>query len=154
MTPYAVCIIGGTGAQGRGLAVRLASAGHEIIAGSRSQERATDVANRIQTLLPEAARDRVKGAVNPEAAAAADVIVVATPWDEHPESVAWLAPHVSDKVVISCMNPSASTSPGPTPWRCRPAPLPSTSPGSSQRRRWPGPSTTSRPPGWLISPST
>ena len=40
-------ILGGTGPQGRGLAIRLAASGHEVLIGSRSAERAEAIATEI-----------------------------------------------------------------------------------------------------------
>lgn len=108
-----ICVIGGTGAQGRGLAVRFAAAGHHVLVGSRSTEKATAAAAAIRALLPSDASGRVTGHTNAGAAAAADVVVIATPWDDAVDSVSWLAPHVAGKVVISCVNPLGFDKRGP-----------------------------------------
>ena len=42
-----VGVLGGTGPQGRGLAVRLAAAGQRILLGSRDAERAAEVASEV-----------------------------------------------------------------------------------------------------------
>src|SRR5215213_6293106 len=59
-------ILGGTGAQGRGLARRLSEAGHEVVIGSRSLERARATADAYS-----ANRGGVRGGSNQDAAAAA-----------------------------------------------------------------------------------
>ena len=74
---YSIAVIGGTGALGFGLALRWATAGHDIIIGSRAQ----DSADRGAARLAEMAQDAtVSGLVNDAAAAAAEVIVLTVPF--------------------------------------------------------------------------
>jgi 8-hydroxy-5-deazaflavin:NADPH oxidoreductase len=76
--PERIAIIGGTGDQGLGLALRWARAGRSIIIGSRDRGRAESAAGCARSLLgPEA---RVQGMENAEAAHAASVIVLAVPF--------------------------------------------------------------------------
>ena len=70
-------VLGGTGEQGRGLATRFAQAGLAVIIGSRTAERATEVANEVGS--------GVKGMDNAGTAAASDIVIVAVPWDGHKE---------------------------------------------------------------------
>lgn len=106
-------VIGGTGAQGKGLALRLANAGYPVVVGSRDSERARITAKELLAELPRDAEARVAGASNHEAAGQASVVLIATPWDASPTSHAWLAPHALDKVVISCVNPLGFDAHGP-----------------------------------------
>jgi len=92
-------ILGGTGDQGRGLARRFALAGHPVIIGSRSAERAAAAAQSL------GADPRIRGMANADAAAAADVVIVAVPWDGHGELLASLAAPLAGKIVIDCVNP-------------------------------------------------
>ena len=92
-------ILGGTGDQGRGLARRFALAGNPVIIGSRSAERAAVAA---QALGPELG---IRGMANPGAAAAADVVFVAVPWEGHGDLLSSLAGPLAGKVVIDCVNP-------------------------------------------------
>jgi NADPH-dependent F420 reductase len=92
-----VGVLGGTGEQGRGLAVRLATAGQRVVIGSRSQERADAAAAEIGR--------GVTGAENGACAAASDVLVVAVPYDGHRELLVSLAAVLDGKVVIDCVNP-------------------------------------------------
>ena len=71
-----VGILGGTGPAGRGVAIRLASAGHEVVLGSRDAQRAVDSA---RDLHPRG-DGSVRGAANEEAATC-EVVIVATPFD-------------------------------------------------------------------------
>jgi NADPH-dependent F420 reductase len=92
-----IAVLGGTGEQGRGLARRLALAGHSVVLGSRSAERAVEAA----VGLPGS----VTGAGNADAAAQGDVVIVAVPWDGHKELLQELAPVLAGKIVIDCVNP-------------------------------------------------
>jgi len=51
-----IAIIGGTGKEGKGLAYRWALAGHDVIIGSRSVEKARMAADEVNALLPESAK--------------------------------------------------------------------------------------------------
>src|SRR5204863_4697998 len=71
-----IAILGGTGQQGPGLALRWAMAGEEVIIGSRSQERAEKMASELNAELGDA---RIRGMGNPEAAEAAEIVVLTVP---------------------------------------------------------------------------
>jgi len=94
-----VGIVGGTGPAGQGVAVRLASAGYDVVVGSRDAQRASDVA---ATLAARGA-GTITGAANEEAAGC-DVVVVATPWDSAVATVGALKQQLSGKIVISMVN--------------------------------------------------
>jgi 8-hydroxy-5-deazaflavin:NADPH oxidoreductase len=95
-------ILGGTGPAGRGLAVRLAAAGDEVVIGSRDTERAASVAAGLTGTWPDHGL-AVSGASNPETATA-DLVVVATPWDSAVATVGPLAGALQGKVVVSMAN--------------------------------------------------
>ncbi|MGH3392038.1 MAG: NADPH-dependent F420 reductase [Actinomadura sp.] len=92
-------ILGGTGDQGKGLARRFAVAGHQVIIGSRSAERAAQAAESLGAELP------VRGAENPVAATEADVVIIAVPWDGHRATLESLRTELAGKIVIDCVNP-------------------------------------------------
>jgi 8-hydroxy-5-deazaflavin:NADPH oxidoreductase len=96
-----VAVLGGTGPQGRGLVRRWAAAGVPVVVGSRVAERAAETAAD----LAEATGGDIRGVANAEAAAAADVVVVAVPWDGHADLVRSLAGPLAGKVVVDCVNP-------------------------------------------------
>jgi 8-hydroxy-5-deazaflavin:NADPH oxidoreductase len=110
VTTYDVAVIGGTGPQGKGLAYRWARHGHRVVLGSRSAERADKAAAEITARVPDAV---VTGAANADAAAGADVVVLAVPYDGHDDLVAALAEQLAGKVVISCVNPLGFDKQGP-----------------------------------------
>jgi 8-hydroxy-5-deazaflavin:NADPH oxidoreductase len=106
-----VGILGGTGDQGRGLAYRFARAGHRVVVGSRSAERGVEAAAAIAAM--PLVRGEVTGAANADAAAAADVVIVAVPWEGHGETVASLRQPLVGKVVVDCVNPLGFDAKGP-----------------------------------------
>jgi NADPH-dependent F420 reductase len=106
-----VGILGGTGDQGRGLAYRLARAGQRIVIGSRSSERGAAAAADIAA-LPRATGE-VTGGDNAAAAGAADLVIVAVPWEGHAETVASLRHPLAGKVVVDCVNPLGFDAKGP-----------------------------------------
>jgi hypothetical protein len=73
-----VAIVGGTGAEGSGLALRLLGAGHNVTIGSRSAERAAEAVARAKETLGQDVP--VDGAENPEAVAGAAIVVVTVPF--------------------------------------------------------------------------
>lgn len=95
-------VLGGTGPAGSGLAARLASCGFDVIIGSRSKYRALEVRDRLADKWE--ALDLPLTAGDNEAAAGADVVVVATPWDAAAATVAEVAPQLRGKTVISMAN--------------------------------------------------
>jgi hypothetical protein len=103
VTSLTLAFLGGTGDQGRGLARRFALAGHHVILGSRQAERAQSAATELGETVTDASL--VSGATNHEAAAAADVVVVAVPWEGHEQLVTGLAEALAGKIVIDCVNP-------------------------------------------------
>jgi NADPH-dependent F420 reductase len=95
-------ILGGTGPAGRGLAVRLAAAGEDVVIGSRDGDRAHSIATELVDKWKDS-RLAVSGASN-EDAATCDVVVVATPWDSAVATVKPLAELLGGKVVVSMAN--------------------------------------------------
>ena len=79
MTGQTVAVVGGTGDQGLGLALRWAAAGATVVIGSRSRERAEAAAADIKKQLGNGAR--VEGAENVAAAAAAPLVVLTVPYE-------------------------------------------------------------------------
>jgi len=110
VTTYDIAVVGGTGPQGRGLAYRWAKHGHRVVLGSRSPDRAASVAAEVQERLPGIT---VSGTSNADAAAAAEVVVLAVPYDGHDELVTSVAEHLDGKVLISCVNPLGFDKLGP-----------------------------------------
>ncbi|MDT0301004.1 NADPH-dependent F420 reductase [Streptomonospora wellingtoniae] len=102
-----VAVLGGTGDQGRGLALRLAMAGHRVVIGSRSRERAQTAADELGEGLP------VGGDENAAAARDCEVVIVAVPWDGHRALLESLAGDLAGKLVVDCVNPLGFDAKGP-----------------------------------------
>lgn len=102
-----VGVLGGTGDQGRGLARRLAIAGHRVLIGSRSAERAAAAAESLDAGLP------VEGHDNATVARTADVVIVAVPYEGHRDLLVSLAGDLAGKIVIDCVNPLGFDKRGP-----------------------------------------
>ena len=75
-----IAIIGGTGDQGKGLALRWAVAGYEIFLGSRDAQRGRASADSMRSLLPAGTKGTIEGGGNAEAAARARLVVLAVPF--------------------------------------------------------------------------
>jgi len=107
-----IAVIGGTGPQGKGLALRFARAGHAVTLGSRDAGRALEAADEVNAHRG-AAGTALTGASNEDAAAGADVVLLAVPWNGHADLVASLAGQLAGKIVISCVNPLGFDKGGP-----------------------------------------
>ncbi|WP_033442682.1 NADPH-dependent F420 reductase [Saccharothrix sp. NRRL B-16314] len=105
-----VGVLGGTGAQGKGLALRWAKAGLKVVIGSRNAERAEAAAEEVRE---QAGVGHVSGADNEGCAAQADVVLIAVPWDGHADTVASLREPLQGKIVIDCVNPLGFDKQGP-----------------------------------------
>ncbi|MEZ5115438.1 MAG: NADPH-dependent F420 reductase [Candidatus Nanopelagicales bacterium] len=100
-----VGVLGGTGDQGRGLAVRLAGAGQRVVIGSRSPDRAENAAAEVG--------HGVTGASNEDCARSCDLVIVAVPWEGHGDLLAQLREPLAGKVVVDCVNPLGFDKQGP-----------------------------------------
>ncbi|HEV8227585.1 MAG TPA: NADPH-dependent F420 reductase [Methylomirabilota bacterium] len=95
-------ILGGTGKEGAGLALRWALGGHEVIIGSRDAERARAKAAELSALTGGAA---VAGMSNLDAASAASVVVLTLPATGLAATLVPLKDACRGKVVISTVVP-------------------------------------------------
>lgn len=92
-----VAVIGGTGDEGFGLALRWAKAGIAVTIGSRDAGRATEAATRLRTFLPDAT---VEGATNEQAAATHEVIVITVPFAGQAAIYKSIADHVTEGATV------------------------------------------------------
>lgn len=103
-------ILGGTGPLGRGLATRWARAGLRVVVGSRDADRAAKTANEI---VEQSGADDVSGLGNADCAAAADLVVVAVPYDGHKSLLETIGGAVDGKIVVDVVNPLGFDKRGP-----------------------------------------
>lgn len=85
MSNQRIAIIGGTGDQGKGLALRWARAGFEIVIGSRDRERARAASAEMRAMLNASGPGDINldAATNADAAANASIIVLTIPFAAH-----------------------------------------------------------------------
>ncbi|WP_448625024.1 NADPH-dependent F420 reductase [Geodermatophilus sp. URMC 64] len=104
-----VGVLGGTGPQGRGLAVRLAAAGQRVLLGSRDAGRcegvAAEVAERASSVAAGGGEVSVYGGSNTDVAGAADLVIVAVPFGGHAATLADLTAPLAGKIVVDCVVP-------------------------------------------------
>jgi NADPH-dependent F420 reductase len=99
-------IIGGTGALGWGLALRLAVAGQPVVIGSRSAERA----GQAEARLREAAREaEVEGLVNEDAARRGPIVFLTVPFRAQSENLNNLREALEPgQILVDCTVPTAA----------------------------------------------
>jgi 8-hydroxy-5-deazaflavin:NADPH oxidoreductase len=97
-----IAIIGGTGKEGKGLALRWANAGYEIIIGSRDAERAATAATELNTTL---GKMNVSGLSNADAARVADIVVLSVPYEAHAATLEMIADGTQGKILIDVTAP-------------------------------------------------
>ncbi len=97
-----LAFLGGTGPEGKGLALRLAIAGDAVVIGSRDAGRAQEAADELLALAPGAT---ISGAVNPEAAAQSDVVFLTMPYNGMSPTIAGVGDALDGKVVVTVIAP-------------------------------------------------
>ncbi len=93
-------ILGGTGKEGRGLALRWAAADHKVIIGSRDASRGASKAAEL-----DEGRGLIQGTSNDEVAQVADVVVLTVPYSAHRSTLQAVAPHLQGKLLIDITVP-------------------------------------------------
>ncbi|MFQ5636046.1 MAG: NADPH-dependent F420 reductase [Gammaproteobacteria bacterium] len=97
-----VAVLGGTGDLGFGLAGQLARAGYSVTIGSRSAKKAELAAIDVADANPAA---DVAGAANPDAAAAADIVVMTVPFSSHAATIDSVRDAVQGKIFVDATVP-------------------------------------------------
>jgi NADPH-dependent F420 reductase len=80
----AVCIVGGTGALGFGLALRLAKAGVPVVIGSRDEQRAREAAEKAVSQIPDG---KISGTQNAEAVDGCEIVILSVPFRNQSENL-------------------------------------------------------------------
>jgi 8-hydroxy-5-deazaflavin:NADPH oxidoreductase len=102
-----VAIIGGTGEEGFGLALRLGKAGHQVVIGSRSEEKGASSAESAREILGGSAD--VAGTTNEAAAGGCEVMFVTVPFGGQADIYRALKEHVRpDTIVCDATSPLAT----------------------------------------------
>lgn len=109
-----VAIVGGTGAEGSGLALRLAAAGHHVIIGSRDAARAVVSASAVDDRVGRSGA--ASGTGNVEAAGAADVVLLTVPFAAQAETLRAIAPAMRPGAVLCDASSPLATATGGAAW--------------------------------------
>ncbi|MYA20188.1 MAG: NADPH-dependent F420 reductase [Chloroflexi bacterium] len=101
-----IALIGGTGPEGRGLAVRFALAGRDVVIGSRNAARGESIAAELrESLEGREGLGEIRGAANADAVAEAEIVVVTVPYEGHAATLADLADALAGKIVVDAVVP-------------------------------------------------
>ena len=94
--------IGGTGPEGKGLALRFAMAGERVVIGSRDERRARDAADEVGAAVGGL---QVSGGLNESVAAESDIVFVAVPYSGHRPTLESLRDNLEGKLVVDVVAP-------------------------------------------------
>jgi len=97
-----IAVLGGTGKEGSGLALRWAAAGYDVTLGSRELEKAQRAAAELNAAL---GKDMTRGTTNRDAAAQADIIVMTVPYAAHAATAESVKDVVQGKVFVDVTVP-------------------------------------------------
>lgn len=97
-----LAILGGTGKEGKGLALRWAKAGYQVIIGSRTAEKAERISSELNEKL---GGDLILGLVNDEAAAKCDIAVLTVPYSAHKATLEGLKDRLAGKILVDVTVP-------------------------------------------------
>ena len=96
--------IGGTGPEGRGLALRFALAGEDVLIGSRDAGRARDAADSVREIAPSIS---IGGGVNADVAERSDTVVIAVPYSAQRPTLEGLRDELRGKLIVNVVAPLA-----------------------------------------------
>jgi NADPH-dependent F420 reductase len=106
MNENAIAILGGTGDQGLGLALRFATAGRPVVIGSRKLERAAGAAEKVRQMVPGA---EVEGLANEDATTRAPIVILSVPFEHFASTLKGIQEKlVAGQVVVSMGVPLAA----------------------------------------------
>ena len=94
--------IGGTGPEGKGLALRFAMAGERVAIGSRDAQRAQDAAREVRELQVGLS---VSGGLNEQVADESDIVFIAVPYSGHRPTLESLGNRLDGKLVVDVVAP-------------------------------------------------
>ncbi len=101
-TVLTIAVLGGTGKEGSGLALRWASSGYKVLIGSRDAQRGADKAVELNKLL---GGDYISGMSNEDAAAQAHIVVLSVPYDAHHQTLESVKDYLDGKILVDVSVP-------------------------------------------------
>ncbi len=110
----AIAILGGTGDQGLGLALRFAAAGRPVVIGSRKEDRALSAAEEVREKVPDA---NVAGFDNAEATKRACIVILSVPFEHTASTVKGLKAVLQPGQIVVSMGVPLATAIGDGPMR-------------------------------------
>jgi NADPH-dependent F420 reductase len=106
-----LAILGGTGPQGGGLAMRFAKAGVPVVLGSRDGDKAAQSADEMNALLPPGSAT-IEGMDNESATALApEMVILSVPYSAHNATLSALKEALLGKILIDIVVPLAPKNP-------------------------------------------
>jgi len=105
----AIAILGGTGDQGLGLALRFARAGRPVVIGSRKLDRAVAAAKQVRESVPGAS---AVGLENGDAAARAPIVILSVPFEHTAGTVKAIAERLAPGQTLVSMGVPLATALG------------------------------------------
>ena len=109
-----IAILGGTGDQGLGLALRFTAAGTPVVIGSRKHERAMEAAENVRKQVAGASVD---GFVNAEACQKAEIVILSVPFENTASTLKGIREHLQPGQILVSMGVPLATSVGDTATR-------------------------------------
>ena len=97
-----VAILGGTGDLGTGLAIRWSKAGHKIVIGSRTLEKAQAAVTALHEISPETPAEAME---NLDAAKAGDIVVLTVPAEHQESTLSSVKENLTGKILIDVTVP-------------------------------------------------
>jgi 8-hydroxy-5-deazaflavin:NADPH oxidoreductase len=96
-----IAVVGGTGHLGKGIARRLAKAGHSVTIGSRAAEKAQGIAEEMNAELGLS----LGFGANTDVVQGKDVVIVTVPYENQESTLKQIAPHVGSAIVVDTTVP-------------------------------------------------
>lgn len=103
-----IAILGGTGDQGLGIAIRFVQAGENVIIGSRKAEKAEKAVEEIKELLKEKNLDNIEGLSNEDAAKKGDILILTVPITAQKPTLESVKEFVNGKIFVDATVPLQS----------------------------------------------
>ncbi|BDZ70515.1 NADPH-dependent F420 reductase [Methanobacterium petrolearium] len=112
-----IAVIGGTGGQGLGIAIRFVQAKEDVIIGSRTIEKAQSAVNKIKGLLGKDNIPNLGAAENPDAAKQAEILILTVPLVAQKATLLSIKEGAAGKILMDATGP-LETAIGGSPTRC------------------------------------